>query len=204
MVKIGNSHEKKTVCVLTDMDQPLGFAVGNAVEVLEAIDTLKGKGPEDLTKLVLKLGSLMVSLGLNISLEEALKKVTDNLYNGYAYQKFLQWVKYQQGDINSISVASNVEKVLSSRSGYIKKIDALKIGKLARELGAGRLTKDDVIDLSVGIVLNVKVGDYVDKNDVLAKVYYNEKQINVDELISCFEFSFEKAIKNKLIIEVIS
>lgn len=204
MVKIGNSHEKKAVCVLTDMDQPLGFAVGNAVEVLEAIDTLKGKGPEDLTKLVLKLGSLMVSLGLNISLEEALKKVTDNLYNGYAYQKFLQWVKYQQGDINSISVASNVEKVLSSRSGYIKKIDALKIGKLARELGAGRLTKDDVIDLSVGIVLNVKVGDYVDKNDVLAKVYYNEKQINVDELISCFEFSFEKAIKNKLIIEVIS
>ena len=80
----------------------------------------------------------------------------------------------------------------------------MKIGKLARELGAGRLTKDDVIDLSVGIVLNVKVGDYVDKNDVLAKVYYNEKQINVDELISCFEFSFEKAIKNKLIIEVIS
>ena len=203
MVKIGNNYGKQTACVLTNMNEPLGYAVGNSLEVIEAINTLKGNGPDDLNELIIKLGSLMVSMGLNISLEEALNKVKQNLYNGKGYAKFVQWVEAQEGNIKEICTSKNSKEILSSKEGYIKSINALEIGKLSRKLGAGRLTKDDIIDLSVGIVLNVKVGNYVRKNDLLATIYYNDKQINEDELLSCFEFTKEKVEKSKLIIEVI-
>ena len=203
MVKIGNNYGKQTACVLTNMNEPLGYAVGNSLEVIEAINTLKGNGPDDLNELIIKLGSLMVSMGLNISLEEALDKVKQNLYNGKGYDKFVQWVEAQEGNIKEICTSKNSKEILSSKEGYIKSINALEIGKLSRKLGAGRLTKDDIIDLSVGIVLNVKVGNYVRKNDLLATIYYNDKQINEDELLSCFEFTKEKVEKPKLIIEVI-
>lgn len=203
MVKIGQKNNKKTACVLTNMDEPLGYAVGNSLEVIEAINTLKGNGPEDLTNLVIKLASLMTSASLNIAEKEAEEKVKENLYNGKAYQKMLEWVKAQGGDINSIQIADNKKIITSDKEGYINKIDALAIGKLARKLGAGRLNKDDQIDLTVGIVLKHKVGDYVEKDEPLAEIYYNSKQITNQELLSCYNITKEKPKTPKLIIDII-
>ena len=203
MVKIGKNNNKKTACVLTNMDEPLGYAVGNSIEVIEAINTLKGDGPEDLTDLVIKLGSLMVSMGLNISEEEAEEKVKENLYNGKGYEKMLEWVKAQGGDINNIPLAKHSKEIIAPTDGYISFINALEIGKLSRKLGAGRLTKDDEIDLTVGIILNHKVGEYVQKDETLATVFYNEKEVTDEEILSCFKFSENPVEEPKLIIDII-
>ena len=203
MVKIGHNNNKKTACVLTNMDEPLGYAVGNSIEVIEAINTLKGDGPKDLTDLVIKLGSLMVSMGLNISEEEAEEKVKENLYNGKGYEKMLEWVKAQGGDINNIPLAKHSKEIIAPTDGYISFINALEIGKTSRKLGAGRLTKDDEIDLTVGIILNHKVGEYVKKGDTLATILYNEKEITDEEILSCYEFHSEKVENPKLIISTI-
>ena len=203
MVKIGHNNNKKTACVLTNMDEPLGYAIGNSVEVIEAINTLKGDGPKDLTDLVIKLGTLMVAAGLNISEEEALEKVKENLYNGKGYEKMLEWVKAQGGDITSLPIAKHSKKITSPKDGYISKINALEIGKLSRKLGAGRLTKDDTIDLTVGIILNYKVGDFVSKGKSLATILYNDKELTNEEILSCYEFSEQKVEKPKLIIDII-
>lgn len=203
MVKIGKMNGKKTACVLTNMDEPLGYAVGNSLEVLESIDTLKGIGPKDLEDLVIKLGSLMVSFGKNISEEEAEKLVKDNLYNGKAYSKFEEWVNSQGGDLTKISHAKNTLEIKSPKAGYIKKIDALEIGKLARKLGAGRLTKDDVINPNVGIILNYKVGDYIPKGEILLTVAYDDKSVDESEILDCFEITDEFVPNPKLIIDVI-
>lgn len=203
MVKIGKANNKNIACVLTNMDEPLGYAVGNSIEVIEAIDALKGKGPEDLTNLVIKLGAIMASMSLNITLDKALEKIKENLSNGKAYQKFQEWIKAQGGDIKNIQIAKNSQTITSKKEGYIKSINALEIGKLARKLGAGRLSKDDKIDLTVGIILKHKVGDYIKKNDELATIFYNEKQITEKQLLSCFTFTKEKVEKPKLIIDII-
>ena len=203
MVKIGKNNNKKTACVLTNMDEPLGYAVGNSIEVLEAINTLKGNGPEDLTNLVIKLASLMVSMGLNIEESEAEEKVKENLYNGKGYEKLLEWVEAQNGDINNIPLAKHSKIISSPKEGYISAINALEIGKLSRKLGAGRLTKDEKIDLTVGIIINHKVGDYIKKGVPLAQIIYNEKEIANDDIISCFKISEEKIEKPKLIIDII-
>lgn len=203
MVKIGKNNNKKTACVLTNMDEPLGYAVGNSIEVIEAINTLKGDGPEDLTDLVIKLGSLMVSMGLNISEKQAEEKVKENLYNGKGYEKMLEWVKAQGGDINDIPLAKHSKEIIAPADGYISSINALEIGKLSRKLGAGRLTKDDEIDLTVGIILNHKVGEYVKKGETLATIFYNEKKITEEEVLSCFNFSEKPVEKPKLIIDTI-
>ena len=203
MVKIGKKYNRKVACVLTNMDEPLGLSIGNSLEVLEAIDTLNGKGPKDLEKLVIKLAILMVSMTLNIDEKEAENKVIENLYNHKGYEKMLNWVKTQGGDIKSIKIAKNTKVIKSKEEGYIKSINALEIGKLSRKLGAGRLTKDDEIDLTVGIVLKHKVGDYVSKDEPLAAVIYNEKEITEEEFLSCYSFSKEKIEKPKLIIDII-
>ena len=203
MVKIGKENNRNIACVLTDMDEPLGNAVGNSLEVIEALNTLKGDGPEDLTNLVIKLGTLMTSMSLNISEEEAKKRIKENLYNGKGYEKMIEWVKAQGGNIKEIPLANNQKEIISKEEGYISHIDALEIGKLSRKLGAGRLSKDDNIDLSVGIVLNYKVGDYVNKGDVLATIFYNEKEITDEEFLSSYKFNKEKVEKPKLIIDII-
>ena len=203
MVKIGKNNNKKTACVLTNMDEPLGYAVGNSIEVIEAINTLKGDGPEDLTDLVIKLGSLMVSMGLNISEEEAEEKVKENLYNGKGYEKMHEWVKAQGGDINNIPLAKHSKEIIAPTDGYISFINALEIGKISRKLGAGRLTKDDEIDLTVGIILNHKVGEYVQKDETLATIFYNEKEVTDEEILSCFKFSENPVEEPKLIIDII-
>ena len=199
MIKIGKHYHKDTACLLTNMYEPLGLAVGNSLEVIESINTLKGKGPKDVTELVLDLAALMVSMEKGISEEEAKAKALENLQNGKAYHKFLEWVIAQGGNIEDLKTAQNTKTITSSKSGYISKIDALAIGKLARKLGAGRLKEGDEIDFEVGFVLNKKVGDKITDGESLITVYYNDKQVSDEEILNCFEIS-DYQIMPKLII----
>ncbi len=203
MVKIGHLNGKETICVLTNMDEPLGYAVGNSVEILESIDTLKGHGPNDLNELVINLGSIMLSLEKDIPMEEAIEYVENALENGIGYDKFVELVKYQHGDINDIKVAEKVREIKAPVDGYIKSINALGIGELARKLGAGRYKKEDDIDPTVGLVLHKKVADKVSKNDSLISVYYNEKEVSEEDILNCFEFSDIEVAKPMLIYEII-
>lgn len=170
MERIGAYYQKETICEITDMNTPLGTNIGNALEVMEAMDVLNGKQGK-LTDLSIELASQMVSIGLNINIEEAKNKVLENINNKKALNKFLEFVKYQGGDISSLKVSSYKEEVKSKKSGTIKSIKALNIGKLSCSLGAGRLNKEDKIDYSVGIVLNKTIGDKVNINDTLFTMY---------------------------------
>jgi pyrimidine-nucleoside phosphorylase len=184
MVKIGNRVGRKTIAILSDMSQPLGYAVGNALEVKEAIDVLKGHGPEDVKELCLTLGSQMVLLsGKAQSIEEARKKLEEVLNNGKALETFKAFVASQGGDPSItehpdlLPQAKYKVDVPAKEAGYIKKIIANEIGVAAMLLGAGRETKDSEIDLSVGIVLNKKVGDHVEKGESLATIHSNREDI---------------------------
>ncbi len=204
LVKIGQQHNKKVVCFITDMDEPLGYAIGNSLEVLESINTLIGKGPKDLTNLVINLATYMVSLGKNIKLEEAYKEVTENLYNGKAYKKFQELVKNQNGKLNNIKISKKIISIKSQKEGYIKHINALSLGEIARILGAGRLNKEDKIDFEVGIVLNKKVGDKIKKGEELLKLYINEKEVEEEKILDCFTITKEKQNPTKLIKTIIN
>ena len=204
LVEIGKQYNKKVICFITDMDEPLGYAIGNSLEVLESINTLIGKGPKDLTYLVLNLATYMVSMAKNIPLEQANKEVIENLYNGNAYKKFQELVKNQNGNLNKIKLSKKVLTIKSNKQGYIKNINALELGEIARILGAGRLNKEDKIDFEVGIVLNKKVGDYVRKEEELLKLYVNEKTVSQEQILDCFTITREKQEPTKLIKTVIN
>lgn len=203
LVEIGKQHNKKVVCFITDMDEPLGFAIGNSLEVIESINTLKGKGPKDLTNLVIELASYMVSMAKNVTVEQAKQEVIENLNNGKAYNKFVELVENQEGNINDIKVSNNILSIKSKEEGYIKHIDALRLGENARIIGAGRLSKEENIDFEVGIVLNKKVGDYIKEGEELLKIYINNKTLPEEEFIKCFEITKEKIEENKLIKDII-
>ncbi|WP_046721565.1 pyrimidine-nucleoside phosphorylase [Heyndrickxia coagulans] len=184
MVRIGNHVGRKTMAVISDMSQPLGYAIGNALEVKEAIDTLKGEGPDDLTELVLALGSQMVVLaGKATTLEEARKMLKEAIANGAGLEKFKKFVANQGGDP---SVIDHPEKLPQAKyaidlpaktSGYVSKMVADQIGVAAMMLGAGRATKEDKIDFAVGIVLRKKVGDRVEAGEPLATIYANREAV---------------------------
>lgn len=203
LVEIGKQHNKKVVCFITDMDEPLGFAIGNSLEVIESINTLKGNGPKDLTNLVIELASYMISMAKNTTVEQAKQEVIENLNNGKAYNKFVELVENQEGNINDIKVSNNILSIKSKEEGYIKHIDALRLGENARIIGAGRLSKEENIDFEVGIVLNKKVGDYINKGEELLKIYINNKTLPEEEFIKCFEITKEKIEENKLIKDII-
>ncbi len=210
MIKIGSSYNRKVVCVLTDMSEPLGCAIGNGLEVVESIELLKGNGPSDLKELVLTLATEMVSLGKNISKVQAKEEVLNNLNNGKALEKFKQLVSYQKGDLNNINISSNTISIKSSKTGFVRSIDALKLGELSRILKAGRINSDDVIDYGVGIVLNKKVGDYVLENEELLKIYFDDifddedKKVNLGEINTYFDIEESSDNTKKLIIDIIS
>lgn len=195
MVQIGNRYKKETIAVITNMDNPLGNYVGNGLEVKEAIDILGYKGNKELKELCITLSSYMVSMGLNIDLKDARKLVVDNLINGNALNKMKELINYQGGDIEKIDISKTFIEVRSTKSGYINSIDALTIGKLAMELGAGRKTKEDMIDYGVGIEILKQVGDFVNINDVLARVYVKNKMIGIVELLN--SFVIEQTLKQK-------
>ncbi|MEC1528790.1 pyrimidine-nucleoside phosphorylase [Bacillus spizizenii] len=189
MVRIGNNVGRQTMAVISDMSQPLGFAIGNALEVKEAIDTLKGEGPEDLHELVLTLGSQMVVLAKKAdTLDEARTKLEEVMKNGKALEKFKDFLKNQGGDSSIVDDPSKLPQaayqidVPAKEAGVVSEIVADEIGVAAMLLGAGRATKEDEIDLAVGIMLRKKVGDKVEKGESLVTLYANRE--NVDEVIA--------------------
>ena len=180
MVSIGDGLNRDTRAILTDMEQPLGLAVGNALEVKEAIATLKGHGPTDLVELCLKAGAIMLEQAKICKTEEEGRKLLEEkIANGEAFEKLCEFVEAQGGDVSYIrnpekfEVSKIVKDVYSQNDGYISKIDSLGIGESGMKLGAGRATMQDVIDMSAGIVLAKKVGDKVKKGEKLCTIYTN-------------------------------
>ena len=183
MVTLGNMAGRKTIAVVSDMDQPLGRAVGNALEVEEAIATLRGEGPEDFTQLCMTLGTYMLIAGGAASDEkDAAQKLHRVVEDGSALSKLAEFVQAQGGDSNAVydtsllPKASIVEEITSDRGGYVNKIDCDEIGICSLILGGGRETKESSIDLSVGLVLHRKVGDLVSQGDVLATIHANDRE----------------------------
>ena len=177
MIEIGRLANKETVCVLTNMDEPLGHAVGNSLEVIEAVQFLKGDMLEDVKEVVLELGAYMVNLaGKGEDIGENKARLLENIENGKGYEKFIQLVENQGGDasyikdINQFPKANYIENVYSEKDGYIQSMDAKEIGKIVCDLGAGRIRKEDNIDNAVGIILNKKVSDKVKKDDLLVTI----------------------------------
>lgn len=174
MIKIGKENGMEVICLLTNMNIPLGNNVGNSLEVLEAINTLYYNKESNLQKLCISLASYMVSLGRNISYEEANNMVLDVIRSKKAYNKFLEFVLYQHGDITKLPKSNKIYEVKSDISGYLTDISSLEIAKLSMHLGAGRQNKDDKIDYSAGIIINKNINDYVNINDTILTLYTNK------------------------------
>lgn len=196
MVSIGNNVGRNTMAIISDMSQPLGRAIGNALELKEAIDTLNGKGPEDLTELVLTLGSQMVVLANRANtLEEARQLLNEAIENGSALEKFKTFLENQGGDASVVDApellptATYQIEYKAQSSGVVSELIANEIGVASMMLGAGRQTKEDEIDLSVGIVLNKKVGDVVKEGESLLTIHSNRE--NVDDVIKKLDESIE-------------
>ncbi|STY70460.1 Pyrimidine-nucleoside phosphorylase [Megamonas hypermegale] len=184
MVRIGNHVGRKTIAIISDMSQPLGFAIGNALEVKEAIETLQGKGPKDLTELVLTLGSQMVILaGKAKTSEEAKEILLDAIHSGKALAKFKEFLANQGGDASIVDDLTKLPQAKykielpAKQSGYISRMVADEIGVASMILGAGRATKEDVIDLAVGLVLHKKVGDKVEEGESILTIYSNRENV---------------------------
>ncbi len=214
MVQIGSLVGRETAAVITDMDQPLGNAVGNSMEVTEAINCLKGNGPDDLTELCLTLGSHMVFLGDKAgSPEEARSLLEKILQDGQGLEKLRQLVENQGGDVRFIDEpelmpkADQIVDVKASDNGYVKRIEAEQIGLAAMTLGAGRETKESEIDLSAGIVLTKKIGDKVTAGDTIAVMHTNnrEKIAAANQMITeAFVITQEKTDSPKLILGLVT
>ena len=201
MIDIGGNNGIEVICVLTNMDIPLGNNIGNSLEVTEAIDILKNHKIGALRDLCIELSSHMVSLGLNINYDSAKELVITNLDNGLAYQKFIELVEYQHGDINSLNTQAHKYEIKSASSGYLVDIDAYKLGVLSMHLGAGRENKDDIIDYSAGIIVNKNINDYIETGDVIMTLYTNKVVDSIDNTI--FKISNQKTKNSKLIYEII-
>lgn len=214
MVDIGNNMGRETVAVISSMDQPLGNMVGNALEVKEAIETLKGNGPKDLYELCLVLGSQMLILSkLAKNEEEARQKLIEVVNNGSALKAFKEFVARQGGDgdiIDNPSLlpqAKYIVDIKATEAGYIHHIEADEVGMSALELGAGRATKDSVIDLAVGIDLIKKVGDKVEIGDTIAIIYSNDgdkTERAVERLLNAYTFSDKETLPSKLIYGIVN
>jgi len=213
MVGIGRRMDKRVQALITDMSQPLGFAVGNALEVMEASQTLQNAGPNDLTKLSIELAARMIYLGKKAaSLEEARRLAEEKLVDGSGYRKLKQVVAAQGGNPQALDKfellpnATGMREVASPRGGYVSSIDAEDIGAASNMIGAGRDKKEDAIDPAVGIILEVKAGEKVDAGSVLCRLYYT-KEDRVDEAAEmvedAFRISAQKPDERELILEVV-
>ncbi len=214
MIGIGSEMNRKVIAVITSMSEPLGFAIGNALEVKEVIDTLKGNGPEDLKNLCLELGSHMLVLGeVAKNQSEAIEILKKLIESGEAYDKFKELVKAQGGDINVIDQKDLLpntqfsESYKSKSEGFISDLNALDIGLASVKLGAGRETKASVIDHGAGIVLKKKIGDYVKKDEVLAVLYSSNRSnfIKANEFMDlAYKISGDKPITKPLILKTMT
>ena len=214
MVDIGLEFKKEIIGVVSNMDEPLGFAIGNSLEVKEAIEILKDKGPEDLRRLCLVLGSYMLKLGrVTKTYQEGINKLEKILKSGVALNKFKEMIIAQGGNSGIIDnpellpLAKHCTKIKANKSGYIQKIDSRLVGESAMLLGAGREEKESKIDLSVGIVLKKKVGNRININEDLAEVHYNDSEKLKEakkKLLSSFIIGIKKPVKLPLILATIS
>lgn len=211
MVNIGKSNNRRVCALITDMDKPLGQNIGNSLEVIEAVDVLRGDKRGELYEISAALTANMLALSTGIGVEEADIKVRDAIDSGKAYEKFLEWIAAQGGDVsyiteNKLSLGEKTCVITAEQDGFISHIDAEGIGQTACILGAGRLTKDDSPDLSAGIVLEKNVGDMVRKGDVIARMYTSsDEKLNPsrDKMIACIEYSTEKPQKNPLVNRIV-
>ncbi len=214
MVNIGKNVGRNTIAVISDMSQPLGYAVGNALEVKEAIDTLKGNGPKDLEVLCLSLGAHMLLLAQKVStFNEGVQLLTEKMNNGEALEKLKQLVRAQGGDVRQVEnpsllpIATHQIEIKSTLEGTISSIDCEEIGIAAMLLGAGRATKEEKIDLSVGLILHKKIGDTIKEGDTVATMHANDlKFIDVvsEKVIRAIEVSHNSITPPKLIYGVIN
>ena len=213
MKNIGTLANRETVCVLTNMNEPVGHAVGNTLEIIETIECLKGNIPEDIKEIITTIGSYIIKLsGKSDDLEENKKMILENIENGKAYDKFLELVKNQGGNIEYIENIEKFEKakyiipVIAEKEGFVEELNAEKIGVISVMLGAGRVKKEDSIDKTVGIVLNKKIADEVKVGEVLAYVHANDEQKGkeaVEEVKNTYKISEMKVEKEKIILGVI-
>ena len=214
MVGIGRRMDKRVQALITDMNQPLGFAVGNALEVMEASQTLQNAGPPDLTRLSIELAARMIFLGkIAPTLEEARLLAEKKLVDGSGYRKLKEVVQAQGGNAQALDKfellpnATGMREIASPRAGYVTAIDAQGIGLASSMIGAGRDRKEDNIDPAVGVILEVKVGEKVDAGSVLCRIYYT-KQDRVEQAAEVVEDSFHisahKPEPRELILEVVS
>jgi len=213
MVGIGRRADKHVQALITDMNQPLGYAIGNALEVMEVSQTLQNAGPSDLTRLSLELAARMIYLGkLTATLDEARELAQKKLLDGSGYRKLKEVIAAQGGNpqvldrFELLPNATGAREISSPRAGYISAIDAEYIGQASSMIGAGRDTKEDSIDPAVGVILEVKVGQKVDAGGVLCRLYYTRED-NVDEAAQLVEDAFRIAStapeSRELILEVV-
>ena len=207
MTEIGRLSNRNTKCVITSMDQPLGFAIGNTLEIIEAINFLKGDMPKDLKEVILELGSQMIKASRNgDDIEENKRRILDAVESGIAFEKFKTLVSAQGGDVSYVEDVSKFEKAKyvlefkSKTSGYIEEIDSHAIGEFCMDLGAGRKKKDDDINHKVGVILKKKIGDYVEVGDVLAVIHTDDDNISIDKLENAYRFSNESVEEPKAIL----
>ena len=212
MLQIGESFDRKVVTVLTEMDQPLGYAVGNVLEVVEAVEPLKGRGPKDFTELCETLVAVALQIKGDVkTLEEGKEKVAEVLKSGKAVEKLKEFINYYGGNGNLVDdytllpQAKNVRVVLAKETGYVARIEAEEVGKAAMVLGAGRETKEYNINHAVGIILSKKIGDYVETGDVIATLYYDgvEKLESSLELLNgAYKYSPNKVEASPVVKEI--
>ncbi|HOK41720.1 MAG TPA: thymidine phosphorylase [bacterium] len=209
MIEIGEKLNKKIIALITDMNQPLGTAIGNSLEIIQSIEILKDRGPKDITKLVKLQAAYMLILGGKAkNLDEAKEKVETVIKNGKALDVYRRMIKAQNGNpdvIDNYKLFPQVKKIIelkSQQAGYITEINALDVGIATVFLGAGRLTKEDKIDYSVGAILKKKVGDYVEKNETLAEIYVNNES-RLEEaktkFLNAYKFSKNKPVVPPLV-----
>lgn len=212
MIEIGKHCGKDTRATISNMNQPLGKAIGNSLEVIEAINTLNGNGPEDLEELCLKAGSTMlVQAKLYENEKAAYDALKEVMYNGQGLEKLKQMVKAQGGDVSYIENINKFEKasvmidLTSRQTGYIKSLEAKALGIVAMKLGGGRMTKDEDIDHSVGLILNKKIGDYVERGETLLQIHANDEVSDelIEELYQAYQIVDEKVAKPVLIEEIL-
>lgn len=213
MIGIGNLADKETICILTNMNQPIGYSIGNSLEVIEAVEALNGNMQDDVKDIILSLGSYMMKLaGKGDDIEQNKKMIMENINNKKALNKFKELIKNQGGDVSYIEDTSKFEKakyiipIKSEKMGYIKSMDNEKIGYISSSLGAGRLKKEDKINDKVGIIINKKIGDKVNVGDVLGFIHSDDIEVGnnaVKEMQNCYEFSNEYVEKQKHILGII-
>lgn len=204
MIKIGKRYKRKVICILTNMDYPLGYTIGNALEVEEAVEFFNGHSESRLKELVINISANMISLGKKVNLIKAKSLVLRALKDGSAKNKFYEWIASQGGNANKLKNEALKMIVTSEKDGYINNIDPLSIASLVSSLGAGRKNKEDDIDYAVGVRLNKTIGDHVMKGDILGTIFYNKIEKNVNNIfMDSFVIEKNKKKIKKIIIKKI-